>query len=261
MGLYKVGDHLERADGFISSGVEFELRYAALELRFAIEKIVYARLEAWGDELPRDVYETWQPPKAMKLLLSFDEYAGKELQIHIEQSTPEGEVVNSFTLSPDLQFDNKWLGSSYNVLGSLLHMPSLSSKKTPSSMRERIIGIYEEVRRVSNSQLAIKISNITKIECLDCCSNIYVSGLQVDSGAKVYCHNDNCRGEFNINKVDDERFFLERDCLGHFDCRCGNRVSIRMSDIVSQKRCLKCQAVYDVIVSARLNSLPSDDSI
>jgi hypothetical protein len=48
------------------------LKYAALELRMAMEAITYDRAQAFKDEFPESEYDTWQPKKVMSVLLEIE---------------------------------------------------------------------------------------------------------------------------------------------------------------------------------------------
>jgi hypothetical protein len=52
---------LKRACAALESNDDQDLKYAALELRMAMESLTYDRAKAYKDEFPPDEYETWQP--------------------------------------------------------------------------------------------------------------------------------------------------------------------------------------------------------
>ena len=72
--LQRANDHLD--DPGISRG-----RYAALELRMALESLVYERADSYREELPGRALYTWQPGKLLKMLLEIDPLADKILLI------------------------------------------------------------------------------------------------------------------------------------------------------------------------------------
>lgn len=59
-----------RAKEELATGNLHRLRYAALELRDAMEALTYDRALAFKDEIPPEEYKTWQPRK-------FDGRAGR----------------------------------------------------------------------------------------------------------------------------------------------------------------------------------------
>ena len=52
------------------------LRYAALELRDAMEALTYDRALTVTDYIPPEEYKTWQPRKLMAVLLDIDPFIG-----------------------------------------------------------------------------------------------------------------------------------------------------------------------------------------
>ena len=69
MASYDKWSCLERARRLLIVAGDESLRYACLELRFCIEAIVYAKLDAYSSYVPAVVFEKWQPNHAMKMLL------------------------------------------------------------------------------------------------------------------------------------------------------------------------------------------------
>lgn len=62
----------ERAKSLLATANDDQLRYAALELRFAMEALTYDRAQAYAKEIPPEEMATWQPDKVMKVLLEID---------------------------------------------------------------------------------------------------------------------------------------------------------------------------------------------
>ena len=54
-----------RARAELASGDRARLKFAALELRMAIESVTYERAHSYRDEIPQAEYRTWQPKKVM----------------------------------------------------------------------------------------------------------------------------------------------------------------------------------------------------
>ncbi len=68
---------VDRAKAELESGDDERLKYAALELRMALESLIYDRALIYKDEFPPREYETWQPRKLLAVLLEIDENADK----------------------------------------------------------------------------------------------------------------------------------------------------------------------------------------
>lgn len=77
--IYDPRIHLVRYKQLINQGENFN--YAVLELRFAIEAIVYKQIKSYGNNIPNQILETLQPNKSFKLLTSFDENASRSIDL------------------------------------------------------------------------------------------------------------------------------------------------------------------------------------
>ena len=80
-------DAFDRAREHLTSGAPGRLRYAALELRLALEAVSYGTAQAYSEELPESAYEQWQPPKLVELLLEQDPGADQSVRVRIR---PDG---------------------------------------------------------------------------------------------------------------------------------------------------------------------------
>lgn len=74
---------LERAKAELETMRQDRLKYAALELRMAMEALTYDRANAYKAEIPPSEYEAWQPRKVMLLLLDIDPDADKNSAISV----------------------------------------------------------------------------------------------------------------------------------------------------------------------------------
>ncbi|MBK9604912.1 MAG: hypothetical protein IPO58_00150 [Betaproteobacteria bacterium] len=69
-------ESLARTKAELAANDPHRLRYAALELRDAMEALTYDRALAFQDYIPPEEYKTWQPRKLMMLLLDIDSSIG-----------------------------------------------------------------------------------------------------------------------------------------------------------------------------------------
>lgn len=69
-------ESLARAKAELAANDPIRLRYAALELRDAMEALTYDRALAFKDDIPPEEYKTWQPRKLMAVLLDIDPSIG-----------------------------------------------------------------------------------------------------------------------------------------------------------------------------------------
>lgn len=121
---------LARAKSELASADDERLKFAALELRMAMESLTFDRALAYKAEFPPAAYETWQPRKVMAILLEIDPYADKDssLAFGIEPSlgvTPD--VMES--LGTERVLNMGGIKRHYDALGGYLHVPTIKQRK------------------------------------------------------------------------------------------------------------------------------------
>jgi hypothetical protein len=109
----------------LAQGDDHALRYAALELRLTLEAGVYDRLHDYRRDVPQSAYETWQPPRVLRLLLEIDPRADQPSTVRISrQPDGSGQAAAAVTFS-ETPVDQSTLRRNYDALGSYLHMPTI----------------------------------------------------------------------------------------------------------------------------------------
>lgn len=99
------------------------LRYACLELRFAIEAITYEKLYAHTNYVPAKIFEKWQPNHALKILLQFEPDADENVSLFISPESAPGKSTGNWShLGEHRTFKLSCLNKHYNKLGSYLHV-------------------------------------------------------------------------------------------------------------------------------------------
>jgi hypothetical protein len=153
------------------------LRYAALELRDAMEALTYDRALAFNDDIPPEEYKTWQPRKLMAVLLDIDPSIGKTSTIAVGLEEEYGKSPppeNMKILGTDVVFTLADLKAHYDAMGSYLHMPSLEQVQSgkmpdPAKLRERCKIVVSLIENVLSSP--VWNNNMCAIATLDQCMN------------------------------------------------------------------------------------------
>lgn len=166
---------LERAKCELESGDKDRLAYAALELRMALEALVYDRAAGYRDELSGRDLETWQPRALLKLLLELDPLADKSSTIAFGKEEEYGvPAPEMHTLGTDRTLSLKEIQTFYDRLGSYLHTPTHSQiakgkVSSPDRMRARcfeLTSILDEV--LASPVFNANFSEKSDIECAQC---------------------------------------------------------------------------------------------
>lgn len=246
MSVYSVDEYIRRAKDYVAVGGENALRHACLELRFCIESIVYQKLGKVGKVLPTSIYRTWQPPQALKRLLSFEPRADQDATVSFcldaVDNAPSGEWL---PLGDYKMFPVKWLNANYHKLGKFLHVPSLKEAESPSKVTaEMLYEIINEVERVASANLVISVNSVAVEPCTVCHSDMYFSQAQVDAGSDIECYNEKCEAKHSIIKVGDN-FRVERAGRFSMPCkRCNERMAIEDIEHGEHKACWSCGQLH-----------------
>ncbi|WP_176596473.1 hypothetical protein [Sphingobium sp. 15-1] len=166
---------LKRAQAELASGDDQRLKYAALELREAMESVTYDRAEAYKDDFPPEQYEAWQPRRVMGLLLEIDPNADKDSTIAFGEEPSLGvKPAVMHTLGTEKVLNMKMLKKHYDALGSYLHVPTLkqmavSDKIDFAAMRQRCEIIAAFITDVLGSPVFNStFGNFATIDCMKC---------------------------------------------------------------------------------------------
>jgi len=158
-------ESVARARAEISSGVPHRYKYAALELREAMEALTYSRALAFKDFLPPEEYNTWQPRKLMSVLIDIDPSIGWSSSLAFIAEAKLGQIPSEgiwSALGKETVLTMADIKGHYDALGSYFHVPSLEQVKSGrlpdfSRLRQRC----ETLADIIDQVLASRVWNIT----------------------------------------------------------------------------------------------------
>lgn len=167
--------HLKSAENELGTHSDQRLKYAALELRMAMEALTYDRALSYKDEFPPQEYETWQPRKIISVLLTIDPMADKDRSLAVGTETQYGIPPREMhSLGSEKVLNMNILRDHYDALGSYLHVQSM--KKFLAGQPPNFVKIRarcEEIAAFINLVLSSPIFNVTlgnfsRVECVEC---------------------------------------------------------------------------------------------
>ncbi|CCV13285.1 hypothetical protein [Mesorhizobium sp. STM 4661] len=159
---YNAREHVKQAKEFAASDNEAMLRAACLELRMAIESLVYDLLQTYLAEVSNSVMEKWQPKQVMDELLYIDPNADKTSSISVgleEKYGVPAKVMKS--LGEDKRFRVKWANKAHNALGSYLHEPTISQHRAGlGNLSQKMRKTIEDTVCVLDDVLSSPVFNV-----------------------------------------------------------------------------------------------------
>jgi len=221
---------VSRAKKLLSRGEEAAVRYACLELRFAIEYITYSQLQAYMKEVSDDALKKWTPKQVISEMLEVDPCADKSrsLAVGLEKTygvpPPPGEVQS---LGEDRRFSMNWANKSYNALGNFLHAPTMHQMESGggpsvSTMTEKATLVADECEKILNSSVFnVNLGTFLEFDCIDCGTHVRrrIGSVTQDQG--IVCPNSKCQAvyDFEIGEHGRVKFHLRQS---NYTCQaCG----------------------------------------
>lgn len=246
--------HASRAKSLLDAGDDTDLPYVALELRMAMEAIVYEKLRLYAPRLPADVLGTWQPPQAMRALLEFEPQAAANKRMRIAREDADGQPQEWHEMGEHRSFKLAWLRKSYNKVGSLLHIPSpknetrAAAPTTVAPTRADLAAILAEVERVAASRMDSSVASVITFKCGVCDSPVLRNEAGARQTNRATCLAPNCAAEHVAHFAADGSvaFHLiatDFDCLS---CKALIRVENRKLAIGLRFRCTSCKAEHTI---------------
>jgi len=165
----------ERAKSELSTENHDRLKYAVLELRMALEGLVYQKATNYTEELCGKKLNTWQPSKLLEILLDIDPLADQTYTLRVKPENENAEKEQEFTeIGTEKVINLKEIKANYHKLGSFLHMPTIEQIEggkgpTPKKIIKgcnKTIEILEQVfaSTVYNSNLRVRATT----DCIEC---------------------------------------------------------------------------------------------
>lgn len=202
---------IERAKYELDSKEDHRLRYAALELRMALDALIYAKAKLYEQDLSiEQIDKSWQPKKVLDLLLEIDPHADQGAHLKIGRQEEQGrpaKIMHSYGKERVLSLQE--IKKYWPKLGSYLHTPTAhqlanSNGATPNKIRNRC----NEVVEILDQVLASPIWNVGSIKshkfiCKNCSKEIIRRMPPI--GVSVIAKCINCSATYNLTSVDDKQ--------------------------------------------------------
>jgi len=192
------------AEQELAAKSDARIRYAALELRTAMEALVYERLLLYETELPEAELATWQPKRVFDVLLELDPNADQSSSLAMAEESSPGVQAGPFKhMGNERVISMKDLKKYYDRLGSYLHAPTVQQLRggpsiTPEQMRQRcqeVLGIIDGI--LSSPIWSVDFKTVSKMACAECAAAIVCRmPHKTDQGRIVNC--TRCKASYRV---------------------------------------------------------------
>lgn len=198
---------LERASELLASTSPNDLRYAALELRYALEALVMGRAATFRDEMGERFMDNWNPRTVFGHLRDIDSMIDGPTTLQVD--TGKDGVPDWKTLGVHHFLSFRELDKLHNSLGYFLHAPSIKQFESEGflnedKLRRRCQGAVEAISATLNSTLSslkIKFWAFT-FDCERCQADNQVVNLHPGETRLVACHN--CSAPYKLEGGHDD---------------------------------------------------------
>jgi len=207
-------ERLSAAAEQLEAGADSTLKYAALELRMAMEAITYDRAAAFKEEFPAEEYDTWQPRKVLAVLLEIEPLTDQDSTISFGLEEEYGVPAKKMTsLGTETVLNMGVLKKHYDALGSFLHIPTIKSLKAGRTVNFiKLRNRCEEIKAYLDKVLSSPVFNSTlgvfsSIDCTDCGKKIRKRIPQGEDFINVEC--PDCDASYCLSDAGDGKFLWE----------------------------------------------------
>jgi len=207
-------DLIKKAKSALNQNDEHYLKYAALDLRMALECFVYERAGLYKEELSNKSLSTWQPGRLLNILLEIDPYTDQNSTIYFgKEDEPGVPAKNMRYLGDERVLSLSEIKKYYDRLGSYLHTRTIEQVEkgkgaTPDKIRSRCLELLKILEKVAHSSLFnINFRTTSKMECSNC-------------------------GKLIVRRILPENKELVANCL---ECKASYKLTVKEDNIIEWK--------------------------
>ena len=191
--------HLNNAKELLLSDNDNNVNYACLELRYCIEAIVYNKLERFKYKIPTNILKTWEPNKAMKMLLKIDELADKNCDIKVNLCNSKIPPEDGWLILGKQKIPTvKWINKNYNKLGQFLHLPEpmKADIRTPKNIRSKLASLITDLELYSTNTFWVNFPQVDLHNCKLCGEVLLFSPRNIKVGTTIPCTSRECKANY-----------------------------------------------------------------
>lgn len=268
--LYETDTYVNRAKEELVTADPERLKYACLELRMAIERIVYWKLQNRFDRVsPREI-SAWQPKRAIEQIMELVDdriMYDSSLAIASEAAGVPSEDLKYQNVGTSRGVDPRKVGKAWQKLGSLLHVspPNRKNGPWPSPNWVNAWKIIKDtiamIEEIDSGTLDAHFSRTYSFNCERCNSPIVRNSDLLKPSDVVSCQNPSCNASYKIRKTGDNIshaiYMFEASCpkCKHVEKIHANKIRFMNIDSIHEWVCDECGTKQSLIFRAFLTDV------
>lgn len=223
--VFGTDPHIERARAHLASGDHHRLLYACLELRYALERIAYQKLQLRLEKVTIDEIAAWQPRRALERLMELvDAHLARGSTLRVASDSEPGTPAkdNFVTVGQTTGVSPREIGRHWQKLGSYLHirMPRKKGQHPQEfdepKLRTFLEDVIEYVELIASTKFDAYFSYTATFSCEKCGHSIVRNSELLDEETIVECQNEQCNASYITHFDNDafrfEPYFITLDC-------------------------------------------------
>jgi len=254
-------DSIQIAKELLRKGELRSCVYACLELRFAIERHVYNKINFYTKRYGgKQLYSVWQPNKALRILCQLEPLADQSYEISYSHEKKLGVPSGNWkSLGKHEALTSKWVTKNYNKLGHYLHRNASGDLPDLNELTAYISEVVKELERVESSSLMSSFAETISFNCSLCDQKITCCVSALPDLPEIVCSNMKCKATYFTRKNESGQWGFTLDSVS-FECsECKQEKNILTGElgINTGWKCNNCGARYQ-IVGHTWNYMPID---
>lgn len=239
--IFGTDPHTLRAQEHLDSGDPHRLRYASLELRLALERIAYQKLQLRLDDISSAEIAAWQPRRVMDTLMELvDPHIARDAELRMGERPGGGDpATDTFTPVGKVKgIDPKRIGKHWQKLGYFLHMEKPARKderpREPDSEKlgAFIRDVIAYVTETTATAFDLHFSEKVKLKCGSCNHMIVRNAAVLHADTVVQCQNPEC-DESYVTHREGKEFLFKRHQF-ELDCKeCGKKMHFAANKLLT----------------------------
>lgn len=232
---------IERIQALLDEDTEQSVTYAALEARFALEKVCYDRLRQRHDYISHAQLRRWQPGAVVNTLMAeVDAHLGETMTLYISKEPavqgvkPKDE--DFVPIGTEMGFDPKRIAKMWQALANLAlhvrlpehkddHIPDYGDKAPIRAKVDEVVGELERLATGTMTFSGIPVGGDVSFVCRCGEKNKRRASL-LRHGQSVSCINPDCMASWKATKKGDE-FTFESETV---DLECSECTKLNLID-------------------------------